>query len=238
MKKSKDCVKVLLSASVLPLVIDACSTQQAVTENDETTMSIDKNNSVHIYNQSSKELEERLNRLASQEYKGELFPGAMCYSIALPSEEEFLCPICNQKIITTSYNSASLEKIKQDVDIIKSLGYDAVLTCSHKTETYTFPPKLIIIDDEIVSNDSETQTDSIDKQRTITTLTFKIKFSDKEDYHIVNSDIESDYDILVAFLKGAEIRGSFNGATIPLHDDIDVIQKMTGLGKDIQIPKK
>lgn len=238
MKKSKDCVKVLLSASVLPLVIDACSTQQAVTENDKTTMSIDKNNSVHIYNQSSTELEERLNQLANQEYKGELFPGAMCYSIAVSSEKEFLCPICNQKIITTDYDSASLEKIKQDVDIIKSLGYDALLTCSHKTETYTFPPIPKIIDGQMVSDDSETQMDSIEKQRTITTLTFKIKFSDKDDYHIVNSDIESDYDILVAFLKGAEIRTSFHGATIPLHDDIDVIKKMTGLGRDIQIPKK
>ncbi len=245
MKKSKEYAKVLLSASVLPLVMDACSTTQSIADGDTTTQNAEKDKLRTVTMKTSQELEDRLNQLAKEEYKGERFPGAMCYAMASPIEEEFQCPICGSKIISTNYEQRSLESIKRDVDIIKTFGYDAILVCTHKQatiETYQYPPEppTTIADEDslYINTETKAKTKTETKEVTETELTFKIRFSDKEDYHVVNSNIESDYDILVAFLKGAEIRKSFNDATIPLHDNIDVIKKMTGLGKGISSPKK
>ena len=69
-------------------------------------------------------------------------------------------------------------------------------------------------------------------------LIFKIRLSPNEVYHTAQSDIRSDYNCVLEFLKGNDFCRGARDATLPIHDNIDVIQKMLGLGKDIPFVKR
>jgi len=165
----------------------------------------------HI-NTDSLRLEQRLKELSQTEYTGELAWGAMCYKIAMPVYVDYSCPYCDDTI-KEKYNNWTIYMINQIDDIveqIKTLGYDAVLD---KTEFCPKCSKKNIENPELI---------------------FKFRFSSKANYHVARSNIVNEYQCLLAFLSGQDKYAGAQGQEYALHDNIAIIQKMTGLGKDIK----
>ena len=96
-----------------------------------------------------------------------------------------------------------INQIDDIVEQIKTLGYDAVLD---KTEFCPKCSKKNIENPELI---------------------FKIRFSDKADYHVVRSNIINEYQSLFEFLSNPD---KFTGDKV-------IIQKMTGLGEDLKFEK-
>jgi hypothetical protein len=160
-------------------------------------------------------LEKRLKELSETEYKGELFCGAMCYSIAAPTKEYDTCPVCGEKTVQTNYMVWNIKSIRKIVAEIKQLGYDVIL------DEHEFCVKC---GGDIQAPDAQ--------------LIFKIRLSPNEAYHTAQSNIISDYNCVLEFLKGNDFCRGEQYETLPIHDNIDVIQKMLGLGKDIPFVKR
>lgn len=97
-------------------------------------------------------------------------------------------------------------RIKNIVDTLRVIGYDVVLECRHKKESQNYYS---------------------------TDLIFKIRFSPQDEYHSIIDNNYEHYSCLLAFFQGKKVYETFNEGTEPLHTNIDVIKKMTGLGKDI-----
>lgn len=158
-------------------------------------------------------LENRLKKLAKTKYSGKLSIGAMCYSPIMPQPMDHVCPYCGDTTKERYDNWAfyAIEGIERIVAQIKSLGYDVVLDkteyCPRCSERNIEHPELI----------------------------FKIRFSAKADYHIVKSNIVNDYQCLLAFLSNQDIYSGSYGEEHDLHNSIAIIQKMTGLGKDLKV---
>ena len=130
---------------------------------------------------------------------------AMCYDPAVEYFEDYVCPHCNN-VIKGKYSDWMVDIIAQIdkiVNNIKTLEYDVVLD---KTE---FCPKC---SKKNIENP---------------VLIFKIRFSDKADYHIARSNIVNEYQCLFEFLSNPD---EFTG-------NKTIIQKMTGLGEDLKIKK-
>ena len=169
-----------------------------------------------IIKKDSIELEKRLKELSETEYKGKLAMGAMCYAVSLSINKDSMdlsCNICNKK---TRYRERDIYYVKYITDItnkIKALNYDVVLDyseyCNHCNKERLKEPSLI----------------------------FKIRFSKDADYHVTKSNIKYDYLILFEFLKGNDKYDKGMEGEFPLHLEIDVLKKMTGLGKDIIVHK-
>ena len=165
-------------------------------------------------NTDSLRLEQRLKELSQTKYTGELAWGAMCYSVAISKIENYVCPHCANTV--RKYYSRTIRVISTIEDIVKSMkemGYDVVLD---KTE---FCP------------------DCSKKRINNPNLVFKIRFSTKADYHIAKSNIINEYLCLLAFLSDKDKYQDKQDFEHPLHDNIPIIQKMTGLGKDLKIEK-
>jgi len=161
-------------------------------------------------------LEQQLRELAKTEYKGKLTPGAMCYMMMFDKFVDWVCPYCGD---TTKWEYgtwvfSSIDYIEEIVSRIKTLGYDVVLDKA-----------------EFCSNCSN---HSIEKPE----LIFKIRFSTKADYYIVKSNIVDEYQCLLAFLSNKKKFKGTHDEEHALHDNIAIIQKMTGLGKDLKIEKQ
>jgi hypothetical protein len=172
----------------------------------------DSNNS-GILNADSLKLEKRLRELSQTNYTGELAWGAMCYDIAMPSYMDYTCPYCHDTI-KEKYNSWTIYNINQVEEIvkqIKDLGYDVILD---KTEFCPICSKKNIENPELI---------------------FKFRFSPNANYHVVLSNIVNEYQCLLAFLSNQDKYSGFYGEEHALHDNITIIQKMTGLGKDLKI---
>jgi len=133
-----------------------------------------------------------------------ILPSAMCYDPAVVVYEDYRCPYCGEtsKNLYDSYTVIYfINQIEEMVSQIKKLGFDAILD---KTE---FCP--ICRDNNIVNPE----------------LIFKIRFSDKVDYHIARSNIVNEYQCLLDFLSNPD---NYSGNRA-------IIQKMTGLGADLKI---
>ena len=171
-----------------------------------------------ITNDGSKDsirLEERLKELSQTKYKGKLVMGAMCYESTALIHADFVCSYCGDTIKEKYdnwqvYNINEIEKI---VEQIKSKGYDVILDktelCQHCSQKDIQNPALI----------------------------FKIRFSSKVDYYVVKSNIEYEYQCLLTFLSGQKTFSDRYGDEHTLNDNVAIIQKMTGLGKDLEIKK-
>jgi hypothetical protein len=166
-------------------------------------------------NTDSIKLEQRLQNLANTKYKKELSMGAMCYAPMRSKFEDYICPYCGDTIKEKydSWNIYNISAIESIVGQIKSMEYDVVLDkrefCPHCSGKSIENPELI----------------------------FKIRFSSNAEYHIVKSSLLYEYKCLLAFLSDeATYFGSF-GEEHALHDNTAIIQKMTGLGKDLKIEK-
>jgi len=169
-----------------------------------------------IQNADSIRLEQRLMELSQTKYTGKLAWGAMCYDPAMPEYMDYGCPYCGETI-KEKYNSWTIFNINQIEEIvgrIKALGYDVVLD---KTE---FCPKCS------------------KKNIEYPELIFQFRFSPKANYHVARSNIVNEYQCLLAFLSDQDKYSGARGEEYAIHDNIAIIQKMTGLGKDLKIEKQ
>ena len=155
-------------------------------------------------------LEERLRQLAVTPYSGDICRGAMCYSPEMPDSGEYVCAICSRTTIHRfgEYMVEELKDVRGLVDGLKALGYDVELDerefCQYCREITDYP-----------------------KPRPV----FKIRFNENDDYHTLSAEL-SYFKYLEAFLKGGDHFEGERGDTMTLHENIDIISKMTGLGED------
>jgi hypothetical protein len=128
---------------------------------------------------------------------------ATCYEPAVDCHVDYVCTYC-KGITKDTYCDSIVYSISQIEDIvkkIKALDFDVVLD---KTEFCPYCSKKTIPNPELI---------------------FKIRFSDKADYHVVRSNIVNEYYLLHEFLSNPD---EYTG-------DRAIIQKMTGLGEDLKI---
>ena len=184
-----------------------------------------------IIKRDSIELEKRLKELSETEYNGKLSGGAMCYSMAVSVEQDYICPICGRKTIRTNYDIWDINRISKMIKEIRALDYDVILD-SREYCQYCSRDKFD--KEEIISsNGSKTTFEYVTNRIEEPTLIFKIRFSKNANYHVVKSNIDDDYLILLEFLKGKDKYNAGMVGELPIHLKIDVIKKMTGLGKDL-----
>ena len=134
------------------------------------------------------------------------FTGATCYEPAVDDYVDYDCSYCNN-IIKRTYSDWVVRSIKQIENIvsqIENMDYDVVLD---KTEFCPYCSKKNIENPELI---------------------FKIRFSDKAEYHVVRSNIINEYQCLFDFLSNPD---EYTG-------NREIIQKMTGLGEDLKIEKE
>ena len=171
-----------------------------------------------IVNNSSADsikLEERLKALSQTEYTAQLAMGAMCYEPAVPEYVDYVCSYCGNTIKEKydDWQIYEMNRIENIVKQIKEQGYDVVLDktefCSHCSKKEIAYPELI----------------------------FKIRFSENADYHTVKSNISSEYQCLLSFISNEKTFFDDYDYESSLSDNIAIIQKMTGLGKDLEIKK-
>ena len=158
-----------------------------------------------------KSLEKRLKKLTEVRYDTNELPIAMCYSMAAPIVENYVCPLCGAETESTSYQIGNIQSIRKVFANIKNIGYDVVLDekefchkCSGKKYDY---PSLI----------------------------FKIRFSPDEEYHVAYSNVYDDYSTLLTFLasdnKDVFIQSVGNNKK-EAEKAFYAIEKMTGLTID------
>jgi hypothetical protein len=164
-------------------------------------------------NADSLRLEKRLKELSQTKYVGELTMGAMCYDMMAPMYVDYVCSYCGDTI-KEKYNDwmlYNIEQIEEIVRQIKSKGYDVILDkkefCPHCSKENIEYPELL----------------------------FKFRFSSKAEYHIAKTNIMNDYQCLLAFLSNQDKYMGWHGEEYALHDHVTIIQKMTGLGKELKI---
>jgi len=154
-------------------------------------------------------LEERLVKLAETPYTGEISYGAMCYIPMELSSASYECTVCGYATAHKSF-SHTLHRIllaRELVSELKSAGYDVLLDERYYCQYCCAERKKVYIG-----------------------LTFMIRFSKKEKYHIVEDVSNDDLRCVSAFLKGEDHFLDYFDATTPFYDWIDWIGKMTGLG--------
>ena len=130
---------------------------------------------------------------------------AMCYDPVVECHVDYVCSYCKRTIKDKycDWTVHSVAQIEEIVEKIKKLGHDVVLD---KTEFCTYCSKKNIENPELI---------------------FKIRLSEKVDYHVVRSNIVNEYQCLFEFLSDPD---EYTG-------DKTIIQKMTGLGEDLKFEK-
>jgi hypothetical protein len=168
------------------------------------------------------QLEQGLKELAETEFKSD-YNGysAMCYSSMGIYYKDYICPTCKMKVKFSSYILGLIKYAREIVDEIKKIGYDAFLD-----ET------------EFCGKCSGKEFSTMEYVRTRRELIFKIRFSPDSEYHVARTNVGHDFFCVLEFLNE-------NKTFFQKHDDMllsnkwytAILQKMLGLGKDIQIPK-
>jgi len=151
-------------------------------------------------------LEKRLEELAASPYGGERVWGAMCYSPACPGVGDYVCVVCNRTTKHTGgeFFVCDLIKCREIVNDLISHGYDVFL------DEREFCLYCIVkgIDGEPKPH-------------------LNIRF-DKNDNYIISKVGFHSLKLLQAFLIGDDhILGAYEN-TVPLHESIDILSKMTG----------
>ncbi|MBP1630813.1 MAG: hypothetical protein H6Q15_1706 [Bacteroidetes bacterium] len=209
--------KTKLSTAILigSAVIGATNCEAQVENNSKDLQKDSKNENqlepkIFIPKKDSIELEQRLKELSTTTYKGKLERGAMCYESGGITEVDYVCPICGENSNKKHSEVSSIGKIGKIFKEIKLLGYDVVLDVDDFCEKCS---------GKIIKDPS---------------LKFMIRFSPNSKYHIVRTNIISDYNCLLQFFLNKEKYPSINGRELTIGDNTDVIYKMTGLGKVYQ----
>lgn len=186
-----------------------------------------------IIKKDSIELEIRLRELAETEYKGELRGGAMCYIPITSYDKPYICPICKKTTLNFTVDKDQIESIRAISQKIKQLGYDVILDesefCEHCRDTKANENSIVVTQSPDKTKFEFRKNDRIEYP----VLIFKIRFSKNSKYHVVKSNFEFDYLILWEFLNDNDKYNAGSEGELPLHMEIDVIKKMTGLGSEI-----
>ncbi len=190
-----------------------------------------------IIKKDSIELEIRLRGLAETEYKGELRGGAMCYIPITSYDKPYICPICKKTTLNFTVDKDQIESIRAISQKIKQLGYDVILDesefCEHCRDKKANENSIVVTQSPDKTKFEFRKNDRIEYP----VLIFKIRFSKNSKYHVVKSNFEFDYLILWEFLNDNDKYNAGRAGELPLHMEIDVIKKMTGLGADLIAPE-
>jgi len=163
------------------------------------------------------ELEKRLVELAETPFTGELSYGAMCYLMTGPDDDEYKCVICNKLTFHMRFSDTYeiIKSIREIVDEMREAGYDVWLD----EREYC----------DYCSVSKELKKDVWLKEG----LVFNIRFSAEQQYHQVQTIRISDFLCLHAFLLGKDYFEGERNQSYSIHDNIDLIHKMTGLGESL-----
>jgi len=214
-KRIKTGIIAALSGIVALPGCDSASREQIDTEVPGRNLPPREQSGTNTPNADSLRLEERLKELSLTKYAGELAMGAMCYDVMAPVYIDYVCSYCGETV-KEKYNDwdvYNMNRIEEVVKQIKNLDYDVVLDktefCPHCSKKSIEYPELF----------------------------FKFRFSNNANYHIAKSNIVNEYQCLLAFLSNQDKYQGVYDEEYALHDNIMIIQKMTGLGKDLKIEK-
>jgi hypothetical protein len=189
----------------LAALTGACGStnQQATTSNDGDTQQPKVQHPA-----DSVTLVKRLQKLKEVRYDTTELPIAMCYSMAAPIVENYVCPVCGKETPSTSYQLGNMRSIRQVVENMKNLGYDVQLDerefcqyCNGKKSDY---PSLL----------------------------FKISLNRNGYYHKAYSNLYDDYANLMTFLvceKKKDFVNSVSNNQSEAEKAFRSIEKMTGL---------
>ena len=132
-----------------------------------------------------------------------------------PDDDEYKCVICNRLTYHRrfSHTHEKIIRIRKLVDELREAGYDSWLD----EREYC----------EYCSENKDAKEDTWVKEG----LAFNIRFSSEQPYHQVRTIRESEYSCLSAFLLGNDCFEGERDYTFSMYDNIDVVCKMTGLGK-------
>lgn len=234
--------KTKLSTAILigSAVIGATNCEAQV-ENDSLELSNNPNKenqlekTFPIIKNDSIVLENRLKELSVTEFKGNLKGGAMCYELERPIDGDYICSICGKKTKRSGFHILYEKEISKIVKEIKALGYDVILDNKEFCQYCSKDVK----DNRVAISQSTNETlyDYSSEFIEEPELIFKIRYSKDSNYYIVRSNIESDYFILLEYLRGKDKYDAGQYGEVPLHYAIDILKKMTGLGKDVSSHK-
>ena len=192
----------------LAALTGACGStnQQATTSNDGDTQL-----SKIQHPADSVTLAKRLQKLKEVRYDTTELPIAMCYSMAAPIVENYVCPVCGKETPSTSYQLGNLSSIRKVVENMKNLGYDVQLDerefCQHCNGKKSDYPSLL----------------------------FKISLNRNGYYHKAYSNLYDDYANLMTFLvceKKKDFVNSVSNNQSEAEKAFRSIEKMTGLTID------
>ncbi len=160
-------------------------------------------------------LEKRLMELAAMPARKD-YQSAMCYSpTSYPfNTAEYICPSCGAKSMVNEIDLGRASSIKELFEKIKAEGYDVSIDFSEYCSSCS--------DVQVIRNPAPI---------------FKVRFTKNSKYHEVKTDLISDYETLLAFLRNEKTyKNAVDESYLP--EEIYVIQKMTGLGKGLNYKKK
>lgn len=196
------------------------------------------------------ELIKRLEDISLDETDYEMSEGAMCYSMAPCPELNFECDECGRKAQRTMYNS-TYESMHDAINEMCDLGYDAklcdlCLECmiskvnsgeficnldsfddvinisTHWDSEYKNRVKDNLSEDEIIRKLREECSDKV-------FLCFFFRTDSSEKYHMIQSNYEYCYEAVLQFLRNNRSYIGGFGRTHLLRNEIDLIERMTGL---------
>ena len=196
--------KVKIAIGSLLALVSGCKSSDEVVD----SVAENKNQTIKTSNDmaDSLALVQRLKDLTTLKYDTVLPMSAMCYSVAVAMEEDYVCPVCGTKTASTTFNNGNIRSISQKVEQIKMMGYDVKLDqskyCQHCSGKKVEKPELV----------------------------FMIRFSKDAPYHTAKSNIYAEYDVVAQFLRSKDDFLNFvnNNKTIA-EENFLIIKKMTGL---------
>jgi hypothetical protein len=237
---------IIVASAILTSANSKAQVENTHIEKDDSNSSkqeINKEKTFPIIKKDSIELETRLKEIAKEPYNGKLAMGAMCYEMAVSLPTEHICPICGSEIVLDYYGYSTLTNIKKIVDKIKAAGYDVDLDCGCKNsisiKEYNTQEDQKVGETNFKLNKKQHIANSVanDYEENKVDLIFKIRFSKNSEYYVVHSNNESEYVCLLTFLQGRNMYIGRQDETHALHDNLIVLKKMTGLGKDMKLYK-
>lgn len=197
---SKKVNKVIALGSLVALT-GGCESAQNITETTNTNVVDTKAPA------DSLSLVQRLRELTALKYDTSLaiVEGPMCYVMASPMKEDYVCPVCATATPSTAYANGNIRSIRKKVEEMKMMGYDVLLDessyCSHCSGKPVERPELV----------------------------FKIRFSKGAPYHTAKSNIYAEYDAVASFLKSDKDIEFLMKARKDNEGIFAIIKKMTGL---------
>ena len=204
----KDIKKKLIAIGGAATIATSCSVNENVTKSNPSADETSDAKQQKTTTSDSTSLVQRLKVLATAQYDTIALPNAMCYSIAAPMEENYVCPKCGAETASTAYANGNIRSIRNVVKDIKSMGYDVLLDESQYCQKCSA------------------------KKFENPTLCFKIRFSKNAEYHVAYSNASADYYAVKAFFEGEK---SFKTYVSNNRDEAErtlkIVEKMTGLKK-------